>query len=257
MAQIELTLHHHLDGSFHFLSRLITDKHDRTMDRTIRRLDDMDDMINKSFRDVKSEIGEIKKQVGSLQGDVKDLKKRNDRTVDLIKGFDGKFQALDKKLEDQACRCHYDTPQPSSSEPESDRHPTRSDTSSLRRTESARATTAPSEPRSHRRGLSRVSNRMSGASSKRAQSVAVNDTARVSEDRGTRSEYLANMAAARGPVPDLREHPAYAGMPQAHGHGYGDDQVGLGLGFGGFQFDGQNQGIGDVSWYQQAYGQGN
>ena len=38
MARLELTLHHHIDSTTASLSRLITDKHDRIMDQTIRRL---------------------------------------------------------------------------------------------------------------------------------------------------------------------------------------------------------------------------
>ena len=240
------------------------------MAQPLGRLENIEEAITKGFKDLKSEVKDIRKQVGNIQGDIKDLKKRNDRTMELMKSYEGKLDALNKSIEDHACKCPYPTPDPSSSDPDSDPRHARSEASSHRRNESAHAAVAPNAtPQHHRRGISRSSNhaRISGASSKRERSNTANSqhqpvvvggaaSARPSEDRDNRREIFAGIGAAlaRGQRPDLRDHPAYAGMHQVqqghgHGHGFGhNEQVGLGLGY--------DPSLREGGWYHQAYGQG-
>ena len=225
----------------------------------LRQFESMEDTISKCFKDLKTEIKDIRKQVSNIQGDMKDLKKRSDRAIELIRGHEGKLEALGKNIEDHGCKCPYHTPDPSSSEPESDRHKARSEASSHRRTESAHAAIAPNaaHQQNHRRGISRSSNnaRISGTSSKRGRSnTATSQQAaagRPSEDRENRREIFAGISAAlaRGQRPDLRDHPAYVGMQQGQGLGFGHEQTGLGIGY--------DQSLQPGGWYHQAYGQNN
>ena len=265
LAQIELTLHHHIDGTFGSLSRLITDKHDQITDQTIRRLENVEHALHKGFKDLKSEARDIRNHVGNLQGDVRDVKKRYDSTMDSITGLDTKLQALERHIEAHACKCQLSVAEQSVSEPESDRVHRSAATSqtSYRRTESAHPTLGKVEfYRQHRNGASRTSNnvRVSGTSSRRDRSETLNSqqsASGTSDERSNRKEYFADLGAARGPVPDLRDHPAFADTPLAQGHtyGYGLDHTGISGALNGLPYE--NPSLSDGRWYQQAYGQHN
>ena len=263
LAQIDLTLHHHLDSTFGSLSRLITDKHDRVIDQTIRRLENVEEALNKGFRTLKSDIRDIRKSVGNLQTDVKDIKTQHSCTAEIVQGIDAKLQALEKQLEEHACKCYRNPIEQSGSEPESDR-PSRSEAlsrTSHRRTESAHPTVGQAEAtQPYHTGAGRPTNsaRMSGASSRRDRSNTATSQpppGRMSDERSNRREYFSELGAARGPVPDLRDHPAFADsqkVPEQH-YGYAHSQPGMPVAMSGFPYE--NPSLSDGRWYQQAYGQ--
>ena len=263
LAQIDLTLHHHLDSSFGSLSRLITDKHDRVIDQTIRRLENVEEALNKGFRNLRNDIRDIRKYVGNLQTDLKDIKTQHSDNAEIVQGLDAKFQALEKQIEEHACKCYRSPVEQTGSEPESDR-PGRSETlsrTSHRRTESAHPTVGQVEAtQSYPGGASRTNNsgRISGASSRRDRSNTVTSQpppGRMSDERSNRREYFAELGAARGPMPDLRDHPAFADSQQApeQHYGYAHSQSSLPVSMSGFPYE--NPSLSDGRWYQQAYGQ--
>ena len=253
LAQIELTVHHHLDTAFASLSRLITDKHDRMVDQTIRRLENLEDATSKGLRAIKGEVKDLKKDVGSLRGDLKDAVSGNDGAKELIKGLEEKLQALDKHIEEHARSYEGNPREQSASEPDYDRH---QQASSHRRAESAHGAFGQGEQRqNYGSGVSRSSNsaRQSGTSSRghRSNTVSSHICNGVSDERSARREYFAELGAARGAVPDIRNHPAFAGTPQ--GQGLGNGQVAVTATPNGPPLRNPSLGVGE--WYQKAYGQ--
>lgn len=255
MARLELTLHHHIDSTAGSLSRLITDKHDRIMDQTIRRLENLEETVSKGFRNLKADFKDIRKDIGNLKGEFKDVVKSGDRVQELFKGLDGKLEALEKGAEEYRCKCQLVVAERSPSEPESERQQR---TTSHRRTESAHGALCQGEQRQqYRSGASRSSTgaRHSGNSNRAHRSNTVNNRFGngMSDDSDTRREYFAELGAARGPIPDLKDHPAYSGMQREQGQVYGHDQNGMPSILNGLPFE--HPTLSDGRWYQQAYGQ--
>lgn len=255
MTRLELTLHHHIDSTAASLSKLITDKHDKIMDQTIRRLENLEEMVSKGFRNLKADFKDIRKDISSLEGEFKEVVKSSDKVEDLCKGLDGKLEALEKGVEEHGCKCHLAITErsPSESKSESQQRAT-----SHRRTESAHGSLGQGEQRQqHRSGASRSSTsaRHSGNSNRVHRSNTVNSQLgnRTSDERDTRREYFAELGAARGPMPELRDHPAYSGLQQGQGQMYGHDQNGMPAVLNGLPF--QHPSLSDGRWYQQAYGQ--
>ncbi len=254
LAQIEMTLHHHIDSSSGSLSRLITDKHDRAMDQMLRRLENLEDTVGKGLKNVKNEVKDVRRDVSTLRGDVKNVVKGNERITELIEGLEGKLRILNSHVEETACKCQSGAIGHSPSETDSDRR--RRDTSH-RRTESAHGALGHSEQRKQHQGTaSRPTNgaRQSGTSSRgyrsRTNTLSGQPADRVSDER--RREYFAELGAIKGPVPDLREHPAYAGLPQDQARGHSQDQNGIA---NGSPYENPSPSLSDGRWYQQAYGQ--
>ena len=253
LAQIELTVHHHLDTVFSSLSRLITDKHDRMMDQTIRCLENLEDTVSKGLNAIKGEVKDIRKDVGNLRGVLEDGISGNNRTIELIKGLEEKLQALDKHIEEHARKHEYNSREQSASEPDFDRHQR---ALSHRLTESAHGAFGQGEQRQkYGSGASCSSNsaHQSGTSSRyhRSNTISSQPGNGMSDERSVRREYFAELGAARGAVPDLRNHPAYAGTPQ--GQGLGNGQNGVPAPPNGLPLRNPSLGVGE--WYQQAYGQ--
>ena len=256
MARLELTLHHHIESSAGSLSRLITDKHDRIMDQAIRRLESLEDTVSKGFRNLKVDFIDVKKDICSLREDFMHVGQSRDRVEELFERIDGKLEALEKGVEEHSCRCQLVVADRSPTGPESER---RQQAASHRRSESAHGALDRSEQRQqHRSGTSRSSTsaRQSGNSDRAHRSNPVDGQLgnRVSNDMDTRREYFAELGAARGPVPDLRNHPAYSGMQQGEVQIHGrHDENGIPSALKGLPY--KHPSLSDGRWYQQAYGQ--
>ena len=251
LAHLELTLHHHVDSVSGSLSRLITDKHDRVMDQTIRRLENLEELISRELRSLRGEVKDIKKQVSNLKEGLKDTSRSNDGTKDLLKGLEGKFEALEKHVQEHGCKCQHVVAEQSLSEPESDRQRRNK---SHRRTESAHGALGQGEQREqYRSSASRSSNsgRQSGNSSRRHRSNTLSGQP-GSGASDEKREYFTELGQARGPVPDIKDHPAYAGVHQGTGQVYGHDQSRMPTVLNGLPYE--NPSLSDGRWYQQAYG---
>jgi len=256
LSQIEITLHHHIDSSSGSLSRLITDKHDRAMDQTLRRLENLEDTVGKGLRNLKGEVREIRRDVSNLHGDLNHVVKGNERITELIEELKAKLQTLDSHVEEHACRCQSSATEHTPSDPGSDRQQRYA---SHRRTESAHGALGHSEQRKqHQRGASRPSKgaRQSASGSRghrsRSNTLSSQPANRISDERSTMREYFAELGATRGKTPDLRDHPAYAGVQQDQARGYEQDQHGM---VKDSPYENPSPSLSDGRWYQQAYGQ--
>ena len=254
MARLELTLHHHIDSTTGALSRLVTDKHDRIMDQTIRRLENIEETVSKGFRNLKADLRDIRKELDSLEWEFKAFVESSDKFPDFIKGLDGKLEALGKGIKEHSCMCQMATAEKSPDMVLSERQ---SKVTSHRRTESAHGVLGEDEQRQqYRSGASRSSTsaRHSGNSNRahRSNTARSQPSNGMSDEIGSRREYFAELGAARGPRPDLRDHPAYSGTQQAQGQMFGRDENVMPSVLNGLPFE--HPSLSDGRWYQQAYG---
>ena len=254
IARLELTVHHHIDSITGLLSRLITDKHDRIMDQTIGRLENLEEIVSKGFRDLKVDLKDTRKDIGIVKGDLKDVVKSSGRVQDIYAALDGKLESLEKAVEEHSCKCQLATTEESPHMLESERQ---CGAVSHRRTESAHEALGQGEQRhQYQSGTSRSSNsaRHSGNSNRARRSNTSNSRPcnRMSDDLDIRREYFAELGAARGPMPDLRDHPAYSGMQQTQGQTYNHDQNTMPSISNGLPYE--HPSLSDGRWYQQAYG---
>ena len=255
MARLELTLHHHIDSTAGSLSRLITNKHDRIMDQTIRRLDSVEEAVSKGFRNVKNDLKDIKKDIGSLKGELKDVVASSERSQDIFRRLNAKLEALEKGVEEHSCKCQLAATEPSPHMSDRERQ---KGAASHRRTESAHGALGQGEHRQeYQSGASRSSNsaRHSAKSSRahRSNTLKSQPSNGMSEEMDSRREYFAELGAARGPKPDLRDHPAFSGMQQAQGQIYSHDQEGMPSILKDLPYEPRS--LSNGRWYEQAYGQ--
>ncbi|MCJ1277241.1 hypothetical protein MMC21_005051 [Puttea exsequens] len=252
LNQLEMTLHHHIDSSFASLSRLVTDHHERAMDQILRRLDKLEDIVGKGFRNMKTEVKDVRKEVGSHSAEIRYISRGNDRAKELMEELDHKLQKTQEYMDDYICKCHMSTPEHSSSEPENNRI---RQAATHRRTESANGVLGsgtPGKRYQNRVNRSSTSARRSDTSNTRYRSNTLDSQAdkSTSDEKSMRREYFAELGATRGPVPDLREHPAYASIPQNPPTRFEQE---LNAKKNGQPYDSPS--LSDGRWYQQAYGQ--
>ena len=255
MARLELTLHHHIDSTAGSLSRLITDKHDRIMDQTIRRLDNIEEVVSKGFRNIKNDLKDIKRDIGSLKGELKDVAASSEISQDIFKRLDAKLEALEKSVEEHSCKCQLVATEPSPHMSDRERQ---KGAASHRRTESAHGALGQGEHRrQYQSGASCSANsaRHSANSNRahRSNTSKSQPSNGMSEEMDSRREYFAELGAARGPKPDLRDHPAFSGMQQAQGQMYHHDQNEMPSILNDLPYEPPS--LSNGRWYQQAYGQ--
>ena len=252
IARLELTLHHHIDRTAGSLSRLISDKHDGTMDQIIRRLENIEEIVSKGFRSFKADFKDIRKDIDGLKGELEGVIEGSSRAQDFFKGLNGKLEALEKGVKEHSCQCLQATAERSPSVAEIDRQ---QEAVLHGWTESARGDLGQNEQRQqHRSGTSRSSNSAhhSGNSNRAHRSTTSKSQPgnKMVDEMDSRREYFAELGAARGPMPDLRDHPAFSGMQQAQGQMNGHDQDVI---LNGLPYE--HPSLSDGRWYQQAYGQ--
>ena len=254
LTQIELTVHHHIDTAFSSLSRLISDKHDRMMDQTLHRLENLEDMVSKGFRVVKGEIKDVRKEFSKLQGRLIDESKSCDQIIGLVERLEGKLDAFQTRVEAHAAEVKHTIAEQSTIELDRQQQ-----FISHRRTESAHGALGQGEQRQqYQSGASGASSsaRQSEASSRRNRSntTGSQSAGRTSDERSSRKEIFAEAGAPREAVPDLRDHPAFAGAYRGQNQALQHSQTGLPNSMHSLPFE--TPSLSDGRWYQQAYGQG-
>ena len=252
LARLELTLHHHIDRTADSLSRLISNKNDEAMDQIIRRLENIEETVSKGFRNLKVDFKDIVKDIDNLKGELEELVEGSSRVQNSFKGLDGKLEALETGVKEHKCKCLQATAERKSSVPEIERQ---QEAVSRQWTESAHGALGQNEQRQqYRSGASRSSNsaHQSGSSIRghRSNTSRSQPGNKMSDEMDTRREYFAELGAARGPVPDLRDHPAFSGIQQVQGSVNSQDQDAI---LNGLPYE--HPSLSDGRWYQQAYGQ--
>ncbi|KAL9032985.1 MAG: hypothetical protein Q9214_007725, partial [Letrouitia sp. 1 TL-2023] len=241
LVRMEMNLHHHVDSCFNTLFKMTTENTDKIMDQVVRRLEDMQDTFQKALKAVKGDIREVKRDVGHAMADIQKMRQGVEGNNKVIQAREEKLSGLETKLEDVALRCqqfslkaefarnetHYQTPRQMSPQKSPQRSPKR------RSGIDHAAFVCNGQRQQIRSGTTHSSDgaRQSANSSQGRQSdtAGKNAARRISDERSARREYFAELGAARGPMPDLRDHPAFA-APQQDLPSYSD------------------------TWYHRAYG---
>ena len=248
LAQLELTIHHHLDSCYGSLSRLITDKHERVMDVIIRRLEAMEENLERGLKAVKLTITDTRKDVGSARTDLKDLIADHEKSSDEAKGVTKRIleilDKLEQKIEASACKCpSMTTESEGGTDPSPTRRRNQASGTFLRRAGSGQPSPSHSQQRQHRSQTSQASSRTG-----RSNTSGADGSAPGRMDQG---QYLTQLAATYGsiPPPDIRQHPAFLNQPD-FGQSYGQ-AGGTGNGAQGNPYQAPSYSNG--GWYDAAY----
>ena len=254
LSQLDITIHHHIDTAFASLSRLITDKHDRVMDQMLRRVDNIEDTLSKNNKNLKSEVKTLSSEVGRIKLAMSSLSNCNENVKTLMQNFQDKFELFEKRLGEIQGLCQQLITAQAITDSGSGR---RTQASGHHRAESAHGSLGISRDHQQQRsGESRAASRVrtsKGSSrSHRSNTVSSQPASQINDSQGVRREYYTEARAGRSLAPDLRNHPAYAGIPQPATHMYDQHGVPIEIAYSGAPYSMQN--LGDGGWYQQAYG---
>ncbi|KAL8874629.1 MAG: hypothetical protein Q9174_000034 [Haloplaca sp. 1 TL-2023] len=225
-TQMELNLHHHIETCFGSLMRLTTDNTDRTIDKMVRRSDEVQDTLEKGLRVVKNEIKDIRKEMGNIRKDVVSAPQASEKLENSIKSLSQKLDKIDEKVgkieknyrphelpiseSDQEASSAHSEGQPSPQQRSQSVHASVSSSQVQRQpyTSGASGTTQASD-----------STQQSGNSRGRRSTASNPGGAlrRSDEQNANRRDIFAQMEAVNVPVPDIREHPAFRGVAEEYG----------------------------------------
>lgn len=222
LVQMELNVHHHLDTCFSSLMRVTTDNADRTIDKLIRRFEDLQEAVEKGMKGIKGEMKDIRKEMSSIRKTFAEHPDASATLEESISSLGEKLNHLEKKIEGIGDRNQHNA-DTSESEHEASSAYSHENASPRRHSASAR-TSASSRPGQHQPYPSKptrgsATTHTSGNSSKGRRSNTTNSSGagiRRSEERSARRELFAEFGAANGRVPDIREHPAYRGVAEGY-----------------------------------------
>lgn len=279
LVRLELTLHHHIDSCLGSLSRLVTDKHDQTLDQLLRRFEEQERKVDKALKSAKVDIKEVKQHVETLKSDSRQLQRSYEGLKLSLKDTDAKMCTVDERLSlilsklqdiDRSFADVKDrvTGVRLTSEGSVGRarrqsvaseNPQQYEGPSPTRSQSEHQSPALRSQRQHyQSGTSRSSDGgLQGSTTSRGRRFNPASGGGVSQNgdgRDLRRAYYAEIGASIGDAPDLRQHPAYASQQQ---QSYGFDANGAPLSMNSdsvlFQMPSFTA-YGPHGWYQQAYG---
>ena len=262
LAQLDLTLHHHIDRVFGSLSRQIADRHDRVLDRVLLRIDNFEEKISRELKGLKVEFNSLRKEIGKLRASVSETTHGHDSILKELQTLSGKINDLEKHTAQVKCKDHIRFIDQSNSGSNADR-PQRH--FKHRRTESAHGSLGgplayddqclPSHqkngtaPLAASRSSSKIrqSGHSNGSRTEGLRSRA--GTGSSQQESGVRRAVFAElgMRGENKTVPDVRDHPAYRQQDS-----YVEKREAMAE-TGGFSGEAS---LGEGGWYHQAYGKG-
>ena len=218
LGQLELAIHHHIDSSANFVSRMVEENHNKVLDKVLRRMDDMEDSQYRASRRLQEEMNELKKVIGNMRSEVKTAKKDDKLVYKMLNKVDGKMVEMETNIQALGNRSP-DNPQGTQAERHTVTEPSQT------------ATTAghSSAPRGQSGGYEGGSPHHSGPTAsvsgqhqtsraaRRRSSRAIKggaEEARREEHRARGAQILAEVASMRLPAPNINDHPAYRGNVQ-------------------------------------------
>ena len=251
-----MTLHHHIDSIFTSLSRQITDKHDRVLDRVLIRIDNVEERLSKDVKGIKSEMNSVRKELDKMRASAVQNPTGYETIIDALQTFDGKLDALEGHVDQIKCKGHIQFADPNIGETNGQRHRHQPPPHHIRSAHGSVDGSSSSGDRLYRLqhrnetvassrspSRSRHSGNSNGSELKGPRSRAASvsgwqaDEARMEVDRG--------MGRGKMGGPDLRDHPAY------------QQQKDVGRMDRSLTLEGETlpkQALSEEGWYQQAYG---
>ena len=248
LAHLDLTLHHHIDTIFHALSRLITDKHDHILDRVLIRLEDIEEASKRGLKDVRGELKSTKTELLQMKASISEQAQNNANISPTLDGLGNKLASLEAKIDQSMRQGWHDG---------TSRSPTRSYRDHTQRMNGHRRTES----------ADGVLDRGEGDNPFTADStypIATQAQARGHRSNTSRSqpdisspndmrELLSRLGAGTGRNPDLRDHPAFAGM-RGRSQNRAEEPYRLSKGNLPEYASQGSQPLEDGGWYHQAYG---
>ncbi|KAL8944635.1 MAG: hypothetical protein Q9216_000332 [Gyalolechia sp. 2 TL-2023] len=224
LVQMELNLHHHVETCFGSLVRLTTDNADRTIDKLIRRFEDLQETVEKGMKGVKGEMKDVRKEIVSIRKAFAERPDASETLRESISSLGEKLGSLDKKIDEVGNRYQHNT-DVSESEREASSARSQGRSSPRRHSESAHSSSASSHPgqrlaypRNVTRGSATTQNSVN-SSKERGSNTTKNSvpSRRRSDEQSARRELFAEFGVVNGRVPDIREHPAYRVVAEGYG----------------------------------------
>lgn len=247
LSHLDLGIHHHLDSAFGSLARLITDKHDRLLDHVLRRLDDVDDRLEKAFKGTRGDIRDVSNELARVKGALNTFSQNHEDVKEAMQGIEAKVGTLrtfhDQNLGDLRLSSGGDEKgdgQPQQPRPDTNDGAVGADKkgSPFRRRHSRKT----SKARSNKTGQPNQPPNATGGQ----PANAINEAVAVAE------AYPPDFGVHRGPAPDIRGHPAYSGPFAAAPQMY--EQHGVPIAKFTERPSYPTQRIDSGNWYQKAYG---
>ncbi|KAI4155779.1 MAG: hypothetical protein LQ341_000139 [Variospora aurantia] len=214
LLQMQLHLHHHVETCFGSLMRLSTDHADRTVDKLVRRIDDLQETVEKGFKGLRSEVKEVRKEMVSMRQELAVRPRASVSLKDSISSLDEKLGHLDQKFD--TLESHYQRVAAELAGSERDATSSvysQSKESPRRRSESAH-TSASFRPEPRQPDLSGAAY---SSSSSAHRSVTSSRGRRSNTTSSDERDMRSGAASAQMQIPDIRDHPAYRGVAEAHG----------------------------------------
>ncbi|KAL9015151.1 MAG: hypothetical protein Q9173_000222 [Seirophora scorigena] len=160
LVQMELGLHHHIETCFGSLMRLNTDHADRTVDKMVRRIEDLQETVEKGFKGLRSEVRDVRKEMISMRKELAERPGTSASLKDSISSLDEKLSHLDQKFDAIGSRYQRAAAEMSESEREATSSVySQSKESPLRRSESVHtsASSGPEPPQPYLSGAAHSS----------------------------------------------------------------------------------------------------
>ena len=107
-AHMQLSLHHHLDSVFDRLSRTVTDKTDKILDETYRKLEALEDKFLRSSKTItRQDINGLKNEFETLGHDVHVNATNSLTTKKTIQAISKRLEEMDAKIANCTCKCNH------------------------------------------------------------------------------------------------------------------------------------------------------
>ncbi|KAL8952880.1 MAG: hypothetical protein Q9222_001238 [Ikaeria aurantiellina] len=222
LVQMELNLHHHIDTCFGSLMRLIVDNTDRTIDRLVRRAEDSQEISDKGLRSLKNEIKDVKKELGSIKKETMDVQSEQEKLTHSIILLGQKFTHLESHLGKITSYEQPATTNIAEHEQEMSSSCTRGKRSPHRRSQSGNTSTSSYQHQQPSYGKDAAQASTSSHSSyssrcRRSNTASSGDVSSKNDERSARRDILTQLGTVSGPVPDIRNHPAFQQVAEGYG----------------------------------------
>ena len=251
IAQMELTLHHHIDRCFSGLSKLVTDKVDMATDQILRRVEALEDKVKTSLKGLEGRGRDSKRDITGLSKDILEMLKASDDVKEMIEELKIKMESLGKGVEE----CSYRSDVGETGHGKVDRT---QDQHKHFPPETAQVVSGyVARTHRHESGTSQASrNRHSNRSGRSHHTNALGDAENnIQEKQTPRKKVFAYTDIARGKPPDLKDHPAYSSEQQDSSMPQAEALAGAPTGYGRTEIPlFQNPSFRNGGWYKEAYG---
>lgn len=224
LKQMELNLHHHIESCFGSLMRLTTNNTDRAIDKVVRRVDDLQELVEKGFKNLRSELKEMRKEVSTIRRDNLNASKASESLQDSIDLLGTKLDQVDQKINNMESHDQHGAVEASENERVVSSVYSQGQNSPLRRLEPLRtsAMSRQEQRQPYASGTTHASANTHGAISiggRGRRSTISSGSAARRNDEGSmprREMVITQLGQVTGPVPDIREHPAYRGVIEGY-----------------------------------------